>query len=101
MNIVDSEILEYDAIEYQYVPSNSAELVTPTEVATGLKIVDITSDSDVLKYQGQAAIGSDNYGPSGRYRIKTRGAFGTSVATHIAGAKEILDAWPGYEVIWN
>lgn len=99
--VVDSEILEYDAIEYQYVPSNSAELVTPTEVATGLKLVDITSDSDVLKYQGQAAIGSDNYGPSGRYRIKTRGAFGTSVATHIAGAKEILDAWPGYEVIWN
>lgn len=89
--VVNSEIIEYDAIEYKY---NAAD-------GSGWHDVDITSDADVLKYQGLAAIGSDNYYPTGRYRVKTRAAFGTKIADHYAAAQDIIDSWPGFQVVWG
>ena len=87
--VIDSEIIEYDAIQYEYTNSNN----TKTQVW-------VTSESDVLKYLGSGIAGSENYQPSGRYRIKARGAFNTTVANHYATASTILDSWSGYNVRW-
>lgn len=87
--VVNSEIIEYDGIEYFYYDTNS---VKQTQL--------IQSDSDYLKYQGLALPGRDNFGRTGRYRIKQRGAFGTTVASHYASAQSIISSWNGYEVSW-
>jgi hypothetical protein len=87
--VIDSEIIEYDAIQYEYKNIDN----TKTQVW-------ITSQSDVLKYLGSGIAGSENYQPSGRYRIKSRGAFNTTPANHYAAASTILNSWSGYEVKW-
>ena len=87
--VIDSEIIEYDAIQYEYLNTNN----TKTQVW-------ITSESDVLKYLGAGVVGSANYQPSGRYRIKSRGAFNTTKANHYAAASNILNSWSGYDVRW-
>ena len=68
-----------------------------------LQPVDITSESDALKYRGLAMPGLDkqNFFPSGRYRVKTRGAFNTRVDSHYADPQDIIDGWNGYEVFWK
>lgn len=87
--VVNSEIIEYDAIQYEYVGASGSK----TQVW-------ITTESDVLKYLGLANAGSANYQPTGKYRIKTRGAFNTTPADHFAAASTILNSWSGYEVKW-
>jgi hypothetical protein len=98
--LIGSEIIEYDAIEYQYVDIDSAQDV----------IVDITGESDLLKNKGKARIisnlGNDSYKttfiPTGRYRIKTRGAFGTKIADHFVDPKNSALGWNGYQgVVWK
>lgn len=84
--VIDSEIIEYDAIQYAYIDVNGTR-----------QTVDITTGSDALKYLGLSQTGS-TYGPSGKYRIKTRGAFNTPVANHYATALDILNSWSTYEV---
>lgn len=86
---IDSEIIEYDAIQYEYYDLNGSK-----------QVVDITNGSDALKYLGLAKPGAANYQPNGKYRIKSRGAFNTVVANHYANAQGILDSWNGYEVTW-
>lgn len=54
----------------------------------------------MLKFLGLGAVGSDNYIRTGRVKIKTRGAFGTTIDNHYAAAQDILDSWSGYEVKW-
>lgn len=87
--VIDSEIIEYDAIEYFYIDENDTK-----------NYVDIANESDALKFLGLGKVGVDNYGPTNRYRIKTRGAFDTDVIDHIANAQGIVDSWDGYEVTW-
>ena len=87
--VIDSEIIEYDAIQYEYTSG-----ATKTQVW-------ITTESDVLKYLGLSNVGSANYQPTGRYRIKTRGAFNTTPADHFAAASTILNSWTGYQVRWS
>jgi hypothetical protein len=87
--VIDSEIIEYDAIQYDYTNADN----TKTQVW-------ITSESDVLKYLGSGIAGASNYQPSGKYRIKARGAFNTTVSKHDAAASTILNSWSGYDVRW-
>ena len=61
----------------------------------------ITSESDTLKYLGSGVIGSSNYKPNGKYRIKARGAFNTTPVDHYAAASTILNSWSGYNVRWS
>lgn len=89
--LIGSEIIEYDAIEYQYV-----------DITTGSSVkIDITGESDLLKYRGKAAIVqqgpklSTTFVPSGRYRIKKRGAFGTTAINHFVDAKQEAAGWSG------
>jgi len=87
--VIDSEIIEYDAIQYEYLNQDNTKTA-----------VWITSESDTLKYLGAGVVGAKNYQPSGRYRIKARGAFNTIQANHYAAASTILDSWDGYGVNW-
>lgn len=87
--VINSEIVEYDGIEYFYTDSNNVK-----------QNVLVQSDSDFLKYQGLGQPGRENFGRTGRYRIKSRGAFGTTIGNHYAAAESIISSWNGYQVTW-
>jgi hypothetical protein len=85
---VGAEIIEYDAVQFQYDDQNGTR-----------QFVDLVSKTDNNKYLGisqQATLK-----PSGRYRIKTRGAFGTPVLNHYIDAQDIVSSWSGHEVVWT
>lgn len=91
--LINSEIVEYDAIEYQY-----------TQIGTNTQVkVDITGPSDLLKYKGDAVVNQTADGssyvpsimPTGRYRIKTRGALGTKKESHFVSSTDTLAGWVG------
>jgi len=94
--MIDSEILEYDAIQYQYTPigSNTSQNVW------------ITSSSDVNKYRYLSRPGYDYvsketfFKPTGLYRVKTRGAFGTTPAFHAASSLTGLADWSQRKATW-
>ena len=86
---IDSEIIEYDAIQYDYTDLNGAP-----------QTKDITTGADALKYLGLSKPGSSNYKPNGKYRIKTRGAFQTRIEPHVK-QENIVNSWTGYDVQWN
>ena len=86
---IDSEIIEYDAIQYDYTDLNGM-----------LQTRDITTGADALKYLGLSRPGSSNYKPNGKYRIKTRGAFQTRIESHVK-QENIVNSWTGYDVQWN
>ena len=85
--VIDSEIIEYDAVQYVYY-----------DLSGNKQEVWIEDYPQALKYLGLAAPGASNYQPNNRYRIKTRGAFDTKPADHFANAQGILDSWKGYTV---
>lgn len=92
--LVDSEIIEYDAIEYQY-----ATVEKPTENDWIYK--DITSPSDIKKYRSLAyRPGYEYFRPSGKIRLKSRGAFGTVAVEHKANINNNLDGWSVQNVRW-
>ena len=95
--LIDSEIIEYDAIEYTYRDS----------VTGDLKYVDVSSKSDLSRYMGLAAVSVDSnattyktsMAPTSRYRIKTRGAFGTKKASHYASPVSEAAGWTPYKAV--
>lgn len=98
--VIDSEVIEYDAIQYQYTPFNSN---TPQTVW-------IESNADVNKYRFLSRPGfadikkpqeSAYFRPTGKYRVKTRGAFGTKPAKHYATPEQSLNSWSQVEVSWS
>lgn len=97
--LINSEIIEYDAIEYTYQPIGTTEWVNVT----------IKNESDVFKYRSLAKAGAADYTkpetaffrPSGRYRIKSRQAFSTPLGDHRAGAKDIISSWTAVDKAWD
>ncbi len=96
--LIDSEIIEYEGIEYDLTLLNGTK---QTQL--------IKSSSDVNKYRALAKAGySDSsnpadtayFKPSGRYKIKKRGALGTVPAAHSAQAAN-LNNWTPVEVSWD
>jgi len=90
--LIDSEILEFEAIQYQYVPSNSNAFQT----------VWIYSQSDVNKYRATSKPGFEDpakpetsyFKPTGKYKIKTRGALGTTATYHSSSlSTSMLNNW--------
>lgn len=79
---VESEIIEYDAIGYDYTPLDG-----PSDVKVS---VWLESPADYGKYLSLSKSGFEDpdkpetafFKPNGKYRIKTRGALGTVPATH-------------------
>jgi hypothetical protein len=98
--LVDSEIFEFDAIQYQYTPKGGGAQV----------LVWIESDLDINKYRYLSEPGyadqnnpveTSYFRPTGRYRIKSRAALGTTAATHTATAVETAGSWMGRTVTWR
>lgn len=95
--LIDSEVIEYDAIGYDCV------LLNGTKEHNW-----ITSESDVNKYRylcksGYADVNNPEsayFKPSGRYRVKTRGALGTTAAAHYPANDKLVE-WTGKEVLWT
>jgi hypothetical protein len=85
---VGSEIIEYDAVNFEYVDLSGTK-----------QFVDLVSKTDNNKYLGSSRQGTLR--PSGKYRIKTRGAFGTTVSNHYIDAQDIVNSWSGYQVEWT
>lgn len=86
--LIDDEIIEYDAVEYEYTDRNSNRFS-----------VWISSQADVDRYLALSKPGAadlNNYAntayfkPSGRYRVKTRGALGTKPAAHKVVPNDII-----------
>jgi len=113
--LIDSEILEFDAIGYQYIPKES----NPSTIYDALLEYNVPNDgrfinvwiqssADVNKYRnfskvGAATINSEIYfKPNGVYRIKTRGALGTTASSHNAsGVPSTSYAWTGKLITQN
>jgi len=100
--LIDKEIIEFDAIEYSYVVLATATYDTANNKYIGPTIVKwIASDADVSKYQGLGA--PQTFTPTGRYRIKSRNAFGVVPAndldglTHSVNVSGLKDEWDGYK----
>ena len=95
--MIDSEIIEYDAIQYQYTPIGS----------TTSQNVWIESSSDVNKFRYLSRPGYDLvskqtfFRPTGLYRVKTRGAFGTTPAYHAASSLTGLADWSQRKATWE
>jgi hypothetical protein len=85
---IGSEIIEYDAVNFEYVDLNGTK-----------QFVDLISKTDNNKYLGIGQQGTLK--PSGKYRIKTRGAFNTPISNHYIDAQDIVDSWSGYQVAWT
>jgi hypothetical protein len=91
--LIDSEIIEFEAIQYQYVPINSSSFV----------LVWIYSPADVNKYKALSKPGIESefkpetahFKPTGKYKIKTRGALGTTAAYHSSSQSTLsaLNEW--------
>ena len=89
--VIDSEIIEYDAIEYQYVSQTlTRKNVWITQFSDLQKIAnDITTTLAANKALGQ----------TGRIRIKSRGAFGTAPVAHAKTGS--VTGWSGFENIYR
>lgn len=105
--LIDSEIIEYDAIQYQYVPvvlDNG-----DPNVLDNIKKVYITNKSDISKYRYLSKNGYQDdkkpetayFRPTGLYRIKTRGALGTLAKFHGATSNSPAKEWTYYDVKWT
>jgi len=80
---INNEIIQYDAVQYEYEPSS----------APGTRVsVDIENASDIAKSKGLAVPSSTAFKPNGKYRIKERGAFGTGPAK-LHSSKYDASAW--------
>ena len=88
--LVNNEIIEYDAIEFQYEPLSAPNTTTKRW---------ITSDADIAKYLGESKIGS--FKSTLRYRIKERNSFnatgnGVGVGTqHQVDLASLKNEWSG------
>lgn len=90
--LINSEIIEYDAIQYQYVPKNAADDASPNKVW-------IQSPLDLNKYRFLSKSGFKDpkkpetafFRPTGKYRVKTRGALGTKRSEHPATAIDFVN----------
>ena len=80
--LVDSEIFEYDAIQFSYEPIDSI-------VAQN---VWVSSEADWAQYRSLSKTGSEYFKPTGKYRIKNRGVFGTEKSYHPA-TKDVVSGW--------
>jgi hypothetical protein len=114
--MIDSEIIEFDAIGYQYVPkdltpSTIYDALTQTNVSNnGSNFINIwiENSADVNKYRNFSKIGSSDinseiyFKPNGAYRVKTRGALGTTASPHNAsGVPSTSYFWTGTLVTQN
>ena len=81
--LVDSEVFEYDGIEFEYEPLNSTTKIS----------VFVGSEADWAQYRSLSKTGPQYFKPTGRYRIKARGVFGTEKTYHPATSGATISNW--------
>jgi hypothetical protein len=72
--LINSEIFEYDAIEFEYEPLNSTTKIP----------VFVANQGEWAQYRSLSKVGSESFKPTGKFRIKRRGVFQTEKRTHKA-----------------
>jgi hypothetical protein len=100
--LIDSEIIEYEAVGYTYQPIDLTQAPVPVWIFSG---------SDVNKYLSLSAPGYEDptkpetayFKPDGRYKVKTRGALGTVAAEHKDASDKVNDRsiWKGAIVTYG
>ena len=103
--LIDSEIIEFDAMQYSYVPILVGGNPNNSNITYN---VWITSPADINKYKYLSKPGYLNlndptsayFKPTGRYRIKGRGMFGTTPASHNRAPSDVLTLWNQNDVSW-
>jgi len=85
--VIDSEIIEYDAIEYQYKDSQGLRQVLWVTQASDLQKV----ANNIYAFESANKI----IGQTGKVRVKTRGAFGTSSVFHARTGS--ISGWNGFD----
>lgn len=98
--VINSEIIEYDAVQYKLV----------NKLNKKVEYVWIESESDVAKYQALAesrqydpstGILNVTFGPSNKLRVKQRGALGTTPAAHVKTTEAFSGGgWKAYKASW-
>jgi len=85
--VIDSEIIEYDAIQYQYINQQLSRTTTwITQISDLQKIAnDITTTLPANQAIGQ----------TGKIRVKSRGMFGTSAVAHAKTGS--VTGWSGFD----
>ena len=91
--VIDSEIIEYDAIEYHYVSLAGTKKTIPVQQISDLQKIANDRSSSLPANQ--------SIGQTGRIRIKSRGAFGTTPAAHTAAGEGAKVGWAGYNNIFK
>lgn len=100
--VINSEIIEYDAIEYKLILKDNS--------ANQVKYVWVESEADVAKYRNIARARSfdgstgsldSTFAPSNKLRVKKRGALGTTISSHELTAKAFEGGkWKAYKASW-
>ncbi len=91
--LINSEIIKYDAIEFEYEPLNAPKTTVKKW---------ITADADIAKWLGQSKVGT--FKSTLRYRIKERNSFnatgkGIGVGdTHSVNIDDLKKEWTGSKI---
>lgn len=99
--LVDSEVIEFDAVEYKYKTLFAETINNVSYNAGDWVIVNLESSADNMKYLGRSVPGLDNFVPTGRYRVKTRGAMSTTKSAHYANGSSAINSWTQKTVEWK
>lgn len=101
--LINSEIIEYDAVQYKLVNKNK-------QGTEKVEYVWIESESDISKYivlaeqpdyTGNTAAGA-TFAPSNKLRIKKRGALGTKITSHLSTKRAFEEGkWKAYKATWQ
>lgn len=101
--VINSEIIEYDAIEYK--------LILKDDTSSPVRYVWVESEADVAKYRniararqfdGSSGTLDSTFAPSNKLRVKKRGALGTTISSHPLTAKAFEGGrWKAYKASWS
>lgn len=93
--LLNSEIFEYDAIQYQYIPAGLTTIPSPPPTEW------VASSADLAKIRSISNNDISAIKPTGKYRIKARALFGTSAATHEATSSGSAGPWTVTDEVWD
>lgn len=99
--LIDSEVIEFDAVQYKYKTLLADTINGVSYNAGDWVIVDLENSTDNMKYLGRSVPGLSNFVPTGKYRVKTRGALSTTKSAHFANSTEAIKTWTQKTVEWR
>lgn len=91
--VINSEIIEFEGVEYAYYNREGTR-----------KTIIATNYGDIQKILGDIKPGQNPLTileQTGKVKIKSRGAFGTTVATHPADIEDTIQSWNIFDTTWE